>query len=180
MNKAELEKLAFDYPNDFDLGGIIRQIIPTLEEESTQEENTEDETSKSEFSEGVNWKNAYARLAADFDNYRKRVAKEREDLVTRTKTAMLEPIMDMDSDVSLAFEAIKDEQSKHGLKLIIAKLNKFLATHGIETIPTDSYDPDKHEVISVMNEGATDIGAVISKGYSFGDKIIRFPKVMLK
>lgn len=100
--------------------------------------------------------------------------------VLRTKTTMLEPIMDMDSDISLAFDAIKDEQARHGLKLIVGKLNKFLSTHGIEAVQTDKYDTEKHEVVSVMNEGASDIHAVISKGYSLGDKIIRFPKVILK
>ena len=179
MTKTELEKLAFDYPNDFDFGGMMRRIIPTLED-STKDESTEDENSKDESTDGVNWKEAYARLAADFDNFRKRVAKEREDLINRTKTSMLEPIMDMDSDISLAFDAIKDEQSKQGLKLISGKLNKFLSTHGIETIPTDKYDLEKHEVVSVMSDDASEIHAVISKGYSSGDKIIRYSKVILK
>lgn len=181
MKKAELEKLAFEYPNDFDLGGIIRQLLPTLSE-TTQDENTKDEESKGENTESPSedWKKAYTRLAADFDNFRKRSLKEREDLISRTKVAMLEPIMDMDSDISLAVESTKDEQAKQGMKLIINKLGKFLSTHGIEPIQTEKYDHEKHEVISVMNDGGTDIHAVISKGYTLGDKIIRFPKVILK
>lgn len=181
MTKAELEKLAFDYPNDFDLGGILRQLIPSIDE-NTKDENTKGENTKEENTDSpeVEWKNAYARLAADFDNYRKRTLKEREDVVTRTKTAMLEPIMDMDSDISLAVESIKDEKAKEGMKLILSKLSKFLSTHGVESIQTDTYDSDKHEVISTLTEGGTDIHAVVSKGYSFGDKIIRFPKVILK
>lgn len=174
MTKTELEKLAFDHPNDFDFGSVLRKIIPTIGE------TTEDENSKDESTDGVNWKHAYARLAADFDNFRKRTTKEREDLVLRTKSSMLEPIMDLDSDISLAFDAIQDEQSKQGLKLIIGKLNKFLATHGIEPIQTNKYDSEKHEVISMMTEGSSEIHAVVSKGYSLGDKIIRFPKVILK
>jgi len=168
MKKSELEQLAFDYPNDFDFGGIMRQIIPSLEE---KEEVTKETT---------NWKELYARLAADFDNFRKRTAKEREELVLKTKLSMLETLLDIDSDISLALNAIKDEESKKGLNLITSKLDKFLTSHGVETIPTDKYYPEKHEVVSVLTEGSTDIAGVISKGYSIGEKIVRYPKVVLK
>lgn len=176
MDKASLEKLAFDYPNDFDFGGVVRQLLHT--DETAQEEITKDENTQEDVDS--KWKDAYARLAADFDNFRKRSLKEREELISKTKVAMLEPILDMDSDISLAIESTKDDESREGMRLIINKLSKFLALHGIESVQTEKYDSEQHEVISILNEGGNEIHAVISKGYSLNGKIIRFPKVILK
>ena len=160
MNKPELEKLAFDNPNDFELGGKIREIANEVQ----VEEEKEDE-----------YKKQYIRLAADFDNFRKRMAREKEDTIMAVKTSMIEPILDLDSDISLAAKKINDE----GINLIVSKLDKFLKSQGIETIQTDTYDPDVHEVISMVDSNKKGIVDVVSKGYKIGDKIIRYPKVII-
>jgi molecular chaperone GrpE len=158
MNKPELEKLAFDNPNDFELGGKIREITNELPNEPEDD-----------------YKNQYLRLAADFDNFRKRMAREKEDTILKVKTSMIEPILDLDSDISLASKKINDE----GINLIVSKLDKFLKSQGIETIQTDTYDPDVHEVISMVDSNKKGIVDVISKGYKIGNKIIRYPKVII-
>ena len=65
----------------------------------------------------------YLRLFAEFDNYKRRVAKEKDDLRVNTKTMMLTAILDLDSDLSIAVKSSKDQD---GLKLIMSKLEKFL------------------------------------------------------
>ena len=116
------------------------------------------------------------RVSADFENYKKRMAKERDEVISRTRTSMLEAIMDIDSDIALASKQIEDE----GITLIISKLDKFLANQGIKTIPTDKYDANLHEVISMIpGQESNSIISVVSKGYSVGDKIIRYPKVII-
>jgi molecular chaperone GrpE len=114
-------------------------------------------------------------LAADFDNYKKRVQKEKEELVTNTKVKMLTSILDMDNDLSIALKNTEDE----GVKLIANKLTNFLKSQGIEEIQTDSYDEDLHEVISILEVGESKIIDVIGKGYTLNGKPFRYPKIIL-
>lgn len=127
-----------------------------------------------EFAE-VKGKDSNLRLAAEFENYKKRVAKEKEDLVNNTKVKMLTAILDMDSDISIAMKSIEDE----GVKLIASKLDKFLKDQGIESIQTETYDSELHEVISVIEVGEQKVVDVISKGYTLNGKPFRYPKIIL-
>lgn len=120
----------------------------------------------------------YMLLYADFENYKKRALKEREDLVTNTKVKMLQSILDMDNDI---FYALKSglESENIGIKLIAQKLDNFLVSQGVETIQTQTYDQDLHEVISVIEGDKKGIIEVASKGYLLGGKPFRYPKIIL-
>ena len=122
------------------------------------------------------WSEKYLRLYADFDNYKKRAQKEKEDIRTSTKIEMLSAIMDIDSDLHIAEKSIKD---KEGVRLIISKLDNFLKSHQIERIQTTKYDPDLHEVISVLETGEEKIIDVVSRGYFLNGKPVRYPKIIL-
>jgi molecular chaperone GrpE len=162
MKKKDIKKMAYDNPNDFVLGGKIRQMITEPETEVQIEEEPD-------------WKDMYLRLSAEFDNYRKRVSKEKDDLVLKTKSSMIESILDMDSDVSIAAKYSEDS----GIKLIASKLEKFLDSNGIKAIQTDTYDEENHEVISIVAGEPGKIVNVAAKGYIIGDKVIRYPKVII-
>ena len=123
--------------------------------------------------------NKYLRLYAEFENYKKRVYKQKEDLILETKSKMLSSILDMDSDISIAFKTIDNEDAKKGVSLIVSKLETFLKAQGIESIQTETYDADEHEVISVLDIGESKIIDVASKGYSINGKIFRYPKIVL-
>ena len=120
----------------------------------------------------------YMLLYADFENYKKRVVKEKEELKNNTKVNMLTAVLDMDNDVALAVNNIKDETAKEGVQLIAGKLETFLKSQGIETIQTDTYDEDLHEVVTVIGEEKKVID-VISKGYTLSGKPFRYPKIVL-
>ena len=66
-----------------------------------------------------------------------------------------------------------------GLLLIAQKLETFLKGHAIETIQTDTYDENLHEVISVLETGENKIVDVVTKGYSLNGKPFRYPKIVL-
>ena len=109
-------------------------------------------------------KNKYLLLAADFDNYRKRTAKEYQDL---QKSA--------GKDKSL---------ETNGVSIIFNKLRTTLNSKGLK--PFDSigevFDVDKHEAISELSAGSEMRGKVIDevmKGYYLNDKIIRYAKVVV-
>ena len=119
----------------------------------------------------------YLRLYADFENYKRRVQKEKEELVLNTKTKMLSAVLDMDNDLALALKSMDEVGS--GILLIAQKLETFLKSQGIEPIQTEVYDEDLHEVISVISTGEQKVVDVVSKGYSLNGKTIRFPKIIL-
>ncbi len=138
--------------------------------EKTSYSQEEVQTIKSELND------KYLRLFAEFENYKKRITKEKDDLRINTKTMMLTAILDLDSDLSIAVKSSKDPD---GLRLIMSKLEKFLNNQGVESIKTDKYDEDLHEVISVLEIGEQKIIDVVSKGYTINGKPFRFPKVIL-
>lgn len=121
----------------------------------------------------------YLRLYAEFDNYRKRVQKDKEEIAVSTKVRMLTSILDMDNDLSFAIKSVKSTEAQDGLKLISSKLETFLKSQGIEEIQTETYDDELHEVISVMPSEEEKIIDVVSKGYKLNDKPFRYPKIIL-
>ena len=158
MFKTEIENLTANVSNDTQLGYEVRKYV-------SENNSTEDD-----------FKDKYLRLSAEFDNFRKRVLKEKEDLIIKTKSSVLESILEIDSDLSLALKNTNDA----GLKLIMSKLDKYLISQGIQTIQTTNYDADIHDVISIVSTGQKDkIIDVVSKGYMINDKIIKHPKVVL-
>ncbi len=121
----------------------------------------------------------YLRLYAEFENYKKRLLKEKEELATNVKISMLTPILDMDNDISIAIKNITDDTARQGVELIAAKLSNFLKSYNIESIQTDTYDADLHEVINVVDTGKQGIFEVASKGYTINGKPFRYPKIIL-
>lgn len=119
----------------------------------------------------------YVRLFAEFDNYKKRVQREKEELITNTKVKMLTSILDMDNDLSFAIKS--SGEISEGMSLILTKLENFLKSQGIETIQTETYDEDLHEVISVIPSEEEKVFDVVSKGYTMNGKPFRYPKIIL-
>lgn len=121
----------------------------------------------------------YLRLAAEFENYKRRVSKEKEELVMNTKVKMLSSILDMDNDFGMAIKSIKNKEALEGIKIIHSKLINFLKSQGIEEIQTETYDEDLHEVISVIPGEDNKVVDVVSKGYSLNGKMFRYPKIVI-
>lgn len=175
MNKkVDLEKLAFEHSNDFELGGKVREIVNENDPSHGRYES-EQMTSEELREQTINWEEKYLSLAAEFDNFRKRVSKEKEELVLKTKTSMIEPILDIDNDIAIAAKHSSDP----GIKLIISKLEAFLQNQGIQTVQTQTYDENIHEVVAINKNCGNKIHEVVSKGYSIGDKVIRYPKIII-
>jgi molecular chaperone GrpE len=123
--------------------------------------------------------NKYMLLYADFENYKKRVQKDKDELRNNTKVSMITSILDMDNDISLAIKNIKDQSAKEGVQLIANKIETFLKNQGIEIIQTETYDEDLHEVISILPIGEKKVVDVVSKGYTIDGKPFRYPKIIL-
>ncbi|MFT4023188.1 MAG: nucleotide exchange factor GrpE [Flavihumibacter sp.] len=130
----------------------------------------------------------YLRLVAEFDNFRKRTAKERLELIQTAGKDVIIPLLEVVDDADRAqkqLEKTKIGPEAEGLLLTLNKLKSVLQVRGLkvmESIGTD-FDPDKHEAITEIPAPAPDqAGKVIDeveKGYYLNDKIIRFAKVVV-
>lgn len=160
----------------------------TTTENATDQEKPVDEVSKLK-EEVASEKDRYLRLFAEFENYKKRTSRERIELF---KTAGQEvmvailPILD-DFDRALA-EIKKSEDDNHftGVNLINLKLRETLKLKGLEPIDTqqgDTFDAEIHEAITQIpspdKKMKGKIIDVVETGYKLGDKIIRYPKVVI-
>ena len=132
-------------------------------------------------------KDKFLRLFAEFENYKRRTAKERLELFKTANqdvlVAML-PVMD-DFDRALAeISKSNDDLLFKGVELIFEKLKSTLVSKGLEVVevrPGDAFNADFAEAITQIPapDMKGKIVDVIEKGYKLGDKIIRFPKVVI-
>ena len=130
----------------------------------------------------------YLRLAAEFDNYRKRTLKEKAELIKyggeKTLTAIL-PVLDDFERALKNIEATNDETKalKEGVELIFTKFNKVLGQEGLQKIETEGkdFDVDFHEAIALIPAPSEDLKGKIldcvQTGYMLNDKVIRHAKV---
>lgn len=134
-------------------------------------------------------KDKYLRLFAEFDNFKRRTAKERIELMqTASKdvvVSMLEVLDDCDR-AEKQLETSKDiAQIKEGIQLVFAKLRSTMASKGVKAMESihTSFDVEKHEAITEIPAPTEDlIDKVVDeiiKGYYLNDKIIRFAKVIV-
>jgi molecular chaperone GrpE len=134
-------------------------------------------------------KDKYLRQVADFDNFRKRAAKERlETIQTAGReiiTAML-PILDDSERASKQIETAQDITAlKEGLNLVFSKLKSTLQSKGLKQMESigQEFNPEYHEAITEIPAPAEELkGKVVDeveKGYYLNDKIIRFAKVVV-
>ena len=127
----------------------------------------------------------YLRLAAEYDNFRKRSRKEKEALYTDVKAetaGKFLPVFD-DLERALANETA-DEAYKKGVELIMTELRKIMTGLGVEEFGEkgDAFDPNAHNaVMHVENEelGENVIAQVFQKGFRIGDKVIRHAVVQV-
>jgi molecular chaperone GrpE len=128
------------------------------------------------------WKEKYLRLAADFENSKKRLQKEKLDLTEKVKMSVVSDLLELHNDFSIAYKMIQSDKSKEDISIFIKKLDSFLLRQNITEVETDQYDDEKHEVIHVIEKNLDYpiIREVISKGYRIGDKIVKHPKVVLE
>jgi len=138
----------------------------------------EQETKQTEIVE-TDWKDIYVRLLADFDNHKKRIIKEKDELRRTTKMETLSSVLELDNDLHLATKMIKDDKALSAITIITDKLQKFLKSQGIEEVQTDTYDEDLHEVVSMLQTGETKVVDVVSKGYTMNGTVVKYPKIIL-
>ena len=133
-------------------------------------------------------KDKYLRLFAEFDNYKRRTAKERLELMQTAGKEMAIALLDVADDMDRAEKQIaSDDDVNHvreGVQLVFNKLRSLLQQKGIvamSSLDTD-FDVEKHEAVTEIPAGKEKTGKVVDelqKGYYMNDKLIRFAKVVV-
>ena len=152
----------------------------------TQPEQTLEEQLQEQLSDE---KDKFLRLFAEFENYKKRTSKERLDLFKTANQEVLQAMLPVLDDFDRAWVQISnsgDEALVTGVQLIHEKLRSALVAKGLEEVEVkagDIFNADFAEAITQVpapnDKLKGKIVDVIEKGYKLGDKIIRFPKVVI-
>jgi molecular chaperone GrpE len=125
------------------------------------------------------------RVAADFDNYRKRVARDQESVVARAHERLVKDLLPVLDDLERALlAAAEHEEAKleEGVRLVQRELKSVLAREGLAEIDTDGrFDPHVHEALLAQpsDEEEGSVIEVIQKGYRLGDRVLRPARVVV-
>ena len=164
--KEEVEEVIEENSENDDLS-----IIRKLKEENKKLSNELDAL-----------KDRLLRLTAEYDNYRKRTAKEKEGIYTDACTDVLKEILPVADKLERALAVEGNvEDLKKGVEMTVKGLLNSLEKLGVEEIDTtNGFDPNVHQAISVVedaNLNTNDVAQVYQKGYKKGEKVIRYSMV---
>ena len=159
---------------------------PTEEEQIMYKDPNEPEKTDEYFNKE---RDRYLRLFAEFDNYRRRTIKEREELIATAGKDILSAMLPIVDDFDRALVELSktaDENTLEGVKLIYNKLINTLKSKGLERMevaPNNVFDSEIHDAITLIPAPSPEykgrIVDVVQAGYKLGDKVIRFPKVVV-
>ncbi len=172
---------------------VVENIEETEIEESAEssEENSEegDELTKIQ-DELAESKDKYLRLYSEFENFRRRTAKEKLDLVQTANLDLMEALIPIVDDFERAEKSFNDKESdikavKEGVDLISAKFRKVLEQKGLTEMKSEigmDFDPDFHEAITQIpapkKKLVGKVVDIIEKGYMLKEKVVRYAKVV--
>ena len=155
-------------------------------EEKPVEQTPEVETPEVNWEEKYNEEHdSYLRLAADYDNFRKRNAKEKETLYAAGKAEAVEKLLPVYDNLERALnQATADEAYKKGVEMTMTQLVGILNGLGVEIFGQagDAFDPNIHNAVMHTedeNLGENVISQVFQKGFKLGEKIVRFAMVQV-
>ena len=129
--------------------------------------------------------NDLKRVAADFENYRKRVARDQESLVARAHERLVKELLPVLDDLERALAAAEEHEEiklEEGVRLVHQELQAALKREGLAEIETNGrFDPHVHEALlsqpSEAEEGS--VLEVVQKGYKLGDRVVRPARVVV-
>ena len=165
-----------------------QETVQVEENQEVEIEAVKEEATPEELIQASNDK--FLRLFAEFENYKKRTTKERIELFKtagqEVMTSLLPVVDDFERALSHIEENKETEELRKGVLLIYQKLYNTLEQKGLSKVETsagDIFDAEFHEAITQIPAPSDDLkGKVIDcieKGYKLGDKIIRYPKVVI-
>lgn len=162
----------------------IQREIGTPESDKNQAPDSAKEKKQDELAE---MKDKYLRLFADFENFRKRTAKEKLELIQTASEKVVRELLSVMDDFDRAEKVFREKNDKEseGFFIIQNKFRKVLEAQGVKAMDTSSqvFDPDIHDAITQVPAPAEDLKGkiidVVEKGYLLNEKVIRHAKVVI-
>ena len=155
------------------------------EDKEVEKNSSENEIQK----EDQDFKEKYIRLYSEYENYRKRTAKEKIDLITNASENVIKELLPILDDFERAIDNNKNVEDasvlKEGFDLIYSKMHKGLINQGLKPMEANGkdFDSEIHEAITKIpapNEKLKGkVVDVIEKGYQINEKVIRYAKVVV-
>ena len=132
------------------------------------------------------WKDMYARMRADFDNYRKRVSRDREELVKFAASDAIKDMLVTADNLALAIGQAKDPEDPFvkGVQLAYDSFLKALKDHGAEPFESvgEDLDPNRHEAIATLPSDSVEEGKIsteVKKGWMLNGRLLRAAQVVV-
>lgn len=125
----------------------------------------------------------YLRLAAEYDNYRKRTTKEKEGIYADAKMDTVKPFLDVADNLDRAVSQFEEgDPHRQGMELICKQFAAVLEKLGVTEIAAlgQPFDPEKHNAVMHIddeNYAENTVAEVFQKGYQMGDRVVRFAMV---
>ncbi|MDB4054432.1 nucleotide exchange factor GrpE [Akkermansiaceae bacterium] len=132
--------------------------------------------------EAAKWKDQAIRTAAELDNFRKRMSREKLDAVRYGNQSLLEELLPVLDNFDMGMQAAAQEEGSMlfmGMQMIHKQLDEFLSSQNVEEIPTEvggDFDPKVHEALGQEASDEIDEGKIIRvvrKGYRIGERLLR-------
>ena len=131
-------------------------------------------------------KDQFVRLTAEYDNYRKRTTKEKDNIYQDAKADTIKAFLDVYDNLerAAAAEGGEDSPHKNGLEMIFVQYKEILKKLGVEEIPAKGqpFDPEKHNAVMHIDDesfGENEVAQVFQAGFQMGDKVIRYAIVQV-
>ena len=128
----------------------------------------------------------YLRLAAEYDNYRKRTAKEKESIYQDARLDTVEKFLEVYDNLERAVQQAGGEENVHkkGMEMIFHQLVAVLEKMGVTILDPmgEAFDPERHEAVMHIDSeelGESVVSQVFQKGFLLGEKVIRFARVQV-
>ena len=158
-------------------------------EKKVDKKSVEKDAKKTDRKDDLDFKEKYIRLYSEYENYRKRTAKEKIDLITNASENVIKELLPVVDDFERAIDNNKNVEDakvvKEGFELIYNKLHKGLISQGLKPMDAKGkdFDSDIHEAITNIPSPTKDLKGkvidVIEKGYMINEKVIRYAKVVV-
>lgn len=133
------------------------------------------------------WKETALRVTADLDNYRKRMTREKTDLLRYGNQALLEELLPVLDNFEMGMQAAAQDEGSMiflGMQMVKKQLDEFLSNQGVEEVPAEglAFDPNVHEAVSQEESTEVPCGSVMQvmrRGYRMNDRLLRPAKVVV-
>ena len=167
---------------------VEKEVNKTEKDESKKNDSKEEKNKSKEVVPKQDYDeldDRYKRILAEFENFKKRSAKEREGLYNSILSDVIEVILPVVDNLENAAKVeTKDESYKQGVELVLKQFKDVLSSKGIEEIKTigETFDPSLHEAVSSVQDdtkGEKEIVQEYRKGYKIGNRVIRHSMVVV-